>query len=74
MCNRPSLVFIITLLLLVPPLSAAGAPVLHFFTGAHEDYHNPSDDGEFINAAGGARIANLVAKPAAELTIVDGPT
>ncbi|MCB9171141.1 MAG: M28 family peptidase [Flavobacteriales bacterium] len=27
-------------------------PVLHFFTGAHEDYHKPSDDEEKINYPG----------------------
>ncbi|HKV12986.1 MAG TPA: M20/M25/M40 family metallo-hydrolase [Thermoanaerobaculia bacterium] len=43
------------------PFYAAGVPVLHFFTGAHSDYHKPSDDAEAVNAAGGARIAGLVA-------------
>jgi Tol biopolymer transport system component/Zn-dependent M28 family amino/carboxypeptidase len=43
------------------PFYAAGVPVLHFFTGAHEDYHKPSDDADKINAAGGARVAALVA-------------
>ena len=28
------------------PFYAAGVPVLHFFTGAHEDYHKPSDDAD----------------------------
>jgi len=27
-------------------------PVLHFFTGAHDDYHTPSDDSEDVNFAG----------------------
>lgn len=27
-------------------------PVLHFFTGTHEDYHKPSDDAERINYGG----------------------
>ena len=56
------------------PFYAAGVPVLHLFTGAHEDYHKPSDDAEFINAAGGAQIALLVANVAATLTSVDGLT
>jgi Tol biopolymer transport system component/Zn-dependent M28 family amino/carboxypeptidase len=43
------------------PFYAAGVPVLHFFTGAHEDYHKPSDTAEKINAAGGAQVARLVA-------------
>ncbi len=43
------------------PFYAAGVPVLHFFTGAHSDYHKPSDDAWTINAAGAARIASLTA-------------
>jgi Zn-dependent M28 family amino/carboxypeptidase len=42
------------------PFYAAGRPVLFFFTGAHEDYHRPSDTAEKINAAGIARVADLV--------------
>jgi hypothetical protein len=38
---------------------AAGVPVLHFFTGAHSDYHKPSDRPARINAAGVAQIAEL---------------
>ena len=53
---------------------AAGVPVLHFFTGAHDDYHKPSDDTASINAAGGARIAGLVADVALELTTREGLT
>ena len=52
----------------------AGVPVLHFFTGAHDDYHKPSDDTALINAEGGVRIANLVAEVALELTTLDGLT
>jgi aminopeptidase YwaD len=37
----------------------AGVPVLHFFTGSHEDYHKPSDDIGKINFDGAARIGNL---------------
>jgi Tol biopolymer transport system component len=43
------------------PFYAAGVPVLHFFTGAHSDYHTPADDADKVNVAGGARIAGLVA-------------
>lgn len=46
---------------------AAGVPVLHFFTGTHEDYHRPSDDWEKINAEGLARIAELVARVVREI-------
>lgn len=34
-------------------------PVLHFFTGAHEDYHKPGDDAEFVNYSGIASILKL---------------
>lgn len=38
----------------------AGIPVVHFFTGTHEDYHKPSDDADKINAEGAARVADVV--------------
>jgi len=37
----------------------AKVPVLMFFTGAHADYHKPSDTWEKIDAGGIARIATL---------------
>jgi len=43
------------------PFYSAGAPVLHFFTGGHLDYHRASDDATTINATGGARVAAVVA-------------
>lgn len=43
------------------PFYAARVPVLHFFTGAHTEYHKPSDDAHTVNAAGAARIAHIVA-------------
>ncbi|MCB1056325.1 MAG: PDZ domain-containing protein, partial [Acidobacteria bacterium] len=49
------------------PFYAGGVPVLHFFTGAHEQYHRPSDDADLINAAGGAQVAQVVATVAADL-------
>jgi C-terminal processing protease CtpA/Prc len=36
-------------------------PVLYFFTGAHEDYHKPTDDVDKINFTGTARVAQIVA-------------
>jgi hypothetical protein len=42
------------------PFYAAGVPVLHFFTGAHEDYHKPSDTPDKVNAVGTAQISQLV--------------
>jgi len=35
-------------------------PVLHFFTGTHQDYHKPSDDAEKINAEGEANVLELI--------------
>ncbi len=35
-------------------------PVLFFFTGAHEDYHKPSDTAEKLNYEGEARVVALV--------------
>ncbi len=46
------------------PFYVAGAPVLHFFTGGHLDYHRTSDDAPAVNAAGGARVAMVVADAA----------
>lgn len=36
-------------------------PVLHFFTGNHQDYHKPSDDAEKINFGGVYRVIGLMA-------------
>ncbi len=52
---------------------AAGVPVLHLFTGAHEDYHKPSDDWQKINAAGGAQIARLTADLGAGAAALERP-
>jgi hypothetical protein len=35
-------------------------PVLHFFTGTHNDYHRPTDDWGKINVAGMHRIVDLL--------------
>ncbi|MDA0832632.1 MAG: M20/M25/M40 family metallo-hydrolase [Planctomycetota bacterium] len=35
-------------------------PVLHFFTGTHNDYHRPSDDWEKINLADMNRVADIL--------------
>jgi Tol biopolymer transport system component len=40
---------------------AAGIPVLHFFTGAHDEYHTPDDTAATVNAAGAARVIGLTA-------------
>lgn len=38
----------------------ADIPVLHFFTGQHEDYHKPSDDADKLNYKGMKTIANYI--------------
>ncbi len=38
---------------------ARGVPVLHMFTGFHENYHRPSDDAEHVNYAGMRQITQL---------------
>jgi len=35
-------------------------PVLHFFTGQHEDYHKPTDDADKVNYDGITSIVNLI--------------
>ena len=42
-------------------------PVLHFFTGQHEDYHKPSDDSEKLNYAGMETISNYIFEIIADL-------
>lgn len=38
----------------------ADIPVLHFFTGQHEDYHKPTDDTEKVNFEGMKTVANYI--------------
>ena len=38
----------------------ADIPVLHFFTGQHEDYHKPSDDSEKLNYPGMQKISEYL--------------
>ncbi len=38
----------------------ADIPVLHFFTGQHEDYHKPTDDTEKVNFKGMEIVANYI--------------
>ena len=42
-------------------------PVLHFFTGQHEDYHKPSDDTEKLNYEGMYYISDYIASIIADL-------
>jgi Tol biopolymer transport system component len=43
------------------PFYGNGVPVLFFFTGAHGDYHRPTDTAEKLNAMGIGQIADLAA-------------
>lgn len=38
----------------------ADIPVLHFFTGQHEDYHKPSDDSDKLNYEGMNQISDYI--------------
>lgn len=38
----------------------ADIPVLHFFTGQHEDYHKPGDDSEKLNYEGMSTISEYI--------------
>lgn len=46
---------------------AKGIPVLHFFTGLHDDYHTPGDDWEKINSKGQKKVLSLMADLLLEL-------
>ena len=35
-------------------------PVLHFFTGQHEDYHKPTDDADKVNVDGIIKVASII--------------
>jgi len=45
----------------------ADIPVLHFFTGQHEDYHKPGDDSEKLNYEGMELIAEYIFNIIADL-------
>ncbi|MDG1260370.1 MAG: M20/M25/M40 family metallo-hydrolase [Flavobacteriales bacterium] len=42
-------------------------PVLHFFTGQHEDYHKPSDDADKINFDGILKVVGLIERVTVKL-------
>jgi Zn-dependent M28 family amino/carboxypeptidase len=42
-------------------------PAFHFFTGFHDDYHEPGDDWEKLDAPGTARVARLALEFAARI-------
>lgn len=52
---------------------AADIPVLHFFTGAHAQYHRPEDDADLIDSAGAVRIVQLIETVSEALTRREAP-
>jgi TolB protein len=44
------------------PFYAAKVPVLHFFTGPHQDHHKPSDTADKLNYPGALQVLKLVAR------------
>jgi hypothetical protein len=46
-------------------------PVLHFFTGLHNDYHRPSDDANKLNIPGIRRVSEMVATAAIKIAEAD---
>jgi hypothetical protein len=46
-----------------------GAPVLHFFTGPHADYHRVTDTADKLNATGVTQVAELVAEIASRVVL-----
>ena len=48
-------------------------PSLHFFTGAHKDYHTPDDVADRIDTRGIVTVADLVADIVAHFDSVPGP-
>ncbi len=49
------------------PFYGAGVPVLHFFSGTHENYHTPTDTFETVNIAGAMQIVDLVGAVVAQI-------
>lgn len=50
------------------PFYEQKVPVLHLFTGLHNDYHRPSDDFDKINTVGMATITDMVYQLGLDLT------
>jgi Tol biopolymer transport system component len=46
---------------------AVQIPVIHLFTGTHEQYHTPDDDAATLNAEGGAKVAQFTASLAGQI-------
>ncbi len=48
-----------------------GIPIAFFFTGTHEDYHERTDEPEYINYPHMAKIANYIADLATDVANLD---
>jgi hypothetical protein len=55
------------------PFYAAGKPVLFAFTGAHADYHRPSDTPDRVSASGIEKVAEFMERVLGGLTDSDAP-
>lgn len=51
--------------------SDRGIPVLHFFTGLHNDYHTPRDDADRLNYPGMRKITDFVTDTVREIAAAD---
>ncbi len=47
----------------------SGVPVIHFFTGTHPQYHQPTDISSQVECAGGVRIVNMVEQITMDLAV-----
>jgi Zn-dependent M28 family amino/carboxypeptidase len=52
---------------------AKDVPVLHFFTGTHEDYHRPGDDWEKLNVEGMALVSTMVQRTVEKIASAPEP-
>ena len=48
-------------------------PVLHFYTGTHEDYHKPTDDWEKLDLQGMVKVSEVVLSVAEKLAMSKEP-
>jgi len=48
---------------------ASGVPVLHLFTGAHDEYHAPEDKADLLNAQGAVQVVEFTAALARNLAV-----
>lgn len=51
----------------------AGIPVLHYFTGLHEEYHTPRDAVQTLNVDGAVKVAMMAATTGEALALRNGP-